>query len=70
MKRYFVTLPIVGTATVEVEAENEQAAIEAAFEGDGLTLQSIDEWEALSQGCRGNVCSLPLHSANVVEADD
>ena len=35
MSKYFVTLPIEGTVTYLVEASNEQAAREIAYEGDG-----------------------------------
>lgn len=35
MNRYLVTLPIEGTVTYLVEASNEQAAREIAYEGDG-----------------------------------
>lgn len=70
MKRFFVTLPIVGTVKVEVEAENKEAAIEAAFESPDLTVNAIYDWEALPKGCRGNVCYLPTHSASVEEIKD
>ena len=35
MSKYFVTLPIEGTVTYLVEASNEQAAREIAYDGDG-----------------------------------
>jgi DNA-binding GntR family transcriptional regulator len=69
MKTYLVTLGIVGRAIVEVEAESEGAAIERACEE--ITRDDIDEWEALTRACRGNVCSRPSPwDATAKEIDD
>ena len=35
MGKYLVTIPIEGTVTYLVEADNEQAAREIAYDGDG-----------------------------------
>lgn len=66
-KRIFsVTIPIAGHAIVEVEAETEEEAIEAAF--DKVQLSDIDSWEALHRFSEGNVlyCPSPWHA----EAED
>ena len=70
MKKYYVTMPIVGTATVCVEAENKEAAIEAAFDSAELTRDSIDEWEALTRGCRGSGCALSYSHAYAEEVNE
>ena len=57
MKTYSVTIPIAGHAIVEVEADDEEAAIEKALEE--VTLNNVDEWEALREFNRGNVCYCP-----------
>lgn len=57
MKTWSVTLPIAGHAFLEVQAETEAAAIEAAMEA--VTLSDIEEWEALHQFNKGNVCYCP-----------
>lgn len=57
MKIYEVTVPIAGHAILEVEAENEEAAIEQALER--VERDDIEEWEALRQFHRGNVCYCP-----------
>ena len=67
MPRYWVTLPVVGQATIEVEADNNEHAIDVAFEN--ITRDHLEEWECLRNGCRGNVCYLPTHSADVQEIE-
>lgn len=54
-KRYGVTLPITGTVYVEVEADSEEAAIEAALNSDDLTGDAIESWEATDRIVKGNV---------------
>lgn len=54
-KLYTVKVPIVAVCYVEVEAENEQEAIGKAMESDDLTLENVDEWEALEHIVQGNV---------------
>lgn len=56
-RTFTVTLPIAGHAYVTVEADNEDAAIEAALEK--VTIDDIDEWEALPRFHEGNVCYCP-----------
>ncbi len=54
MKTYAVKLPISGVAYLEIEAETEREAIDKAFEE--VTLDHVEEWEALEQINRGNTC--------------
>jgi len=42
MNTYYVTRPIVGTATIEVEAESEEEAIKAALDTD-ITMSHVAE---------------------------
>jgi hypothetical protein len=58
-KRYSVVLPIAGHITVEVEAENEKAAIEEAMASDDAHRASIEDWEMLEKFHSGNVCYCP-----------
>lgn len=55
MKRFLVTLPITGYILVEVEADNERAAIDAALISDELRTDRIEEWEAHEHIVQGNV---------------
>lgn len=54
MKTYGVTLPVTGILYVEVEAENENDAIDKAMEAD-VTIDDIQEWESHRQIVQGNV---------------
>ena len=54
MKTYTVLLPVTGTASIQVRAENEGAAIDAALSAD-LSAENLDEWEAIREVVRGNV---------------
>lgn len=66
MKKWEVSLPISGYVCVEVEAEDEESAIEAAFEAH-ITKDMIEEWETHRQIVRGNVCSAVLNEADAQE---
>ena len=59
MKTYTVTVPIAGHIVIDVEAESEELAIEAAMNSDKLTLDNVDCWEALEQFNEGNVFYCP-----------
>lgn len=56
-KIWSVTLPIAGHLYVEVEAENEEEAIEKGFSAEFT--DSDVEWETLYSFCQGNVCHCP-----------
>lgn len=63
MKKWFVRLPIAGYVTAVVEAEGQEAAIDAALSKD-YEAEDIEEWEVLHEIVRGNVCSAPLTRAD------
>lgn len=54
---YTVTIPIAGHAYIEVDAESEEAAIEAAL--GKVTIDHIETWEPLEQFNQGNICYCP-----------
>lgn len=56
-KTYSVTIPIAGHAFLTVEADSEEQAIEKAFEV--VSLNDVEEWEALRKFNSGNVCHCP-----------
>ena len=70
MKKYTVKVPIVAVCYVEVEAENEQEAIDMAFESDDLKLENVDEWEALEHIVEGNVVYTYNSDIEVEEMED
>lgn len=57
MAKFNVTIPIAGHAFLEVEAESQEEAIQAAMEQ--VTLDHVEEWEPLEHFTRGNVCYCP-----------
>lgn len=67
MKKYLVNLPITGYISIEVEAENEEMAIDKAFESEECNLDNLIEWEACESVCEGNVCYAILTDAEVEE---
>ena len=57
MKQWSVMVPFAGHILVIVEAETEELAIEKAI--NDATLDQVEDWEALEQFNRGNVCYCP-----------
>ena len=43
MKTYYVTIPIHGKASIEVQAENEDDAVNKAVEF--ITMEHLDDWD-------------------------
>lgn len=70
MKLYTVAIPITGVILAEVKAEDEDAAIEAAFNRTDLTLDNIEEWDMHRQIVEGNVFHGLRNSVDVIAADD
>ncbi len=68
MPIYNVTLPIAGHACLQVEADDEGAAIAAAFEQ--VENKHIEDWEALAQFNSGNVCHCPSPWEAIAELDE
>lgn len=72
MKNFIVTIPIAGSFTIEVSAENAKAAKEAAWSKIGEHSGAAEEigevcWEYLTEICTGNVCHAPCHSISADE---
>lgn len=69
MPKYGVRLPVSGHIYVEVEADNEKAAIDAALDLSHDT-KDIEEWEVEKRVCYGNVCGHPCSQAEADLLDD
>lgn len=70
MPRYAVTLPLTGSITVEVEADNESDAIEAALGSPSIRAENIDEWSVHRYAVRGNVYYGECSRAEATLLDD
>ena len=55
MKTYTIAVPITGVIYVDVKANSEEDALEAALESEDLSLDKCEEWEAHEHIVRGNV---------------
>ncbi len=55
MKKFGVRIPVTGYVSLEVTAEDEDEAMEKAWETE-VTIGDITEWETVEQVCKGNVC--------------
>lgn len=67
-KKFSVTIPITGVIYAEVEAEDEEAAIERAFEGE-YSAHEIESWQMHRQIVQGNVFHGEQNSVDVEEID-
>lgn len=66
---YIVSIPLVGAIHIEVEAESEKAAYDAAWDrynSEGESAGDI-EWELVDQVTTGNVCHAPLNEVEINE---
>jgi nicotinate-nucleotide pyrophosphorylase len=70
MKTYGVSLPISGTVYIEVEAEDEDDAIEKALISDQCVLDNIETWEAHRQITQGNFFYGTRNEAEAEPVDD
>ena len=68
MSVYTVTLPIAGHAVVEVEANTKAEAIEEAMEI--VSIDNIDDWEAMPRFSGGNVLYCPTPHEVIVEVEE
>ncbi len=68
LNKYTVSIPFTGYVTVEVEAENKNAAIKAAFEQDIDLQNDLGEIEYHTIICNGNVFYGLLNEIEVEEA--
>lgn len=69
MATYSVTLPIAGYAIVEVEADSEEAAIDAAL-GSDVTMRDIEEWSVLKAIVTGNILHTSPNDASAELIED
>ena len=67
MKNYEVMIPVTGYIYVDVEAENEDEAVDMAMQSDDISLDNIAEWEVHRHVIQGNVCYALLNSVEVEE---
>lgn len=75
MSKFEVTLPFTGYACVQVEAEDEKSAINAAMEIASLTIRdskdtSVGEWEFTAHVTRGNVTYALMNDASADLIED
>ena len=76
-KTYYVTLPLVGSINLVVEAATEGKAIKKAQNADwGLLVKSdgdlgatLGEFETPEQVCEGNILYAPCHEASAEEEE-
>jgi hypothetical protein len=66
MPKFECTIPIVGYAYVEVEADNKQVAQERALSIPWEDLDIIEEYTT-DKVCEGNVCYHPYSRIDIVE---
>ena len=76
MSRWRVTMPVAGSIIVEVEADSEEAAYDAAYEQADVQLSCRDDTEAgelevMKRLVSGNACYAPVvrASAEPIEED-
>lgn len=69
MKTFGVYVPFTGQLYLEVQAEDEDSAIEAALVAD-LDNDMQESWEALRCVCEGNVFHGTLNTAYAVVVDE
>ena len=65
MKLFHIRMPIVGVAEIEIDASDEEAAIQAAM--DQISRFHIEEWEAVRAVCQGNIFYGALNEVEVEE---
>ena len=70
MKTYIVTVPIIGYAVVEVEAENEGEAAKKAMSGQRIQAENIESWEAVEHIVEGNCFNGEVNDIEVEEVDE
>ena len=70
MPKYLVTIPICGSATVEVEAENEEEAKELALESEQVNDFDRIEYDVVEHIVEGNFFFGRCNSIDIQEADE
>ncbi|MBN3351902.1 hypothetical protein CF086_16525 [Clostridium botulinum] len=69
MKKYSVYVPVAGYIYKEVEAENEEEALDKVFD-EGYEDDDIQEMDMYDKIAEGNVCYLNTSHAYAEEIDD
>lgn len=70
MPKFYVSIPIAGSSTYEVEAENGKAAIKAAWAKVEAGEEGDITWEFFDEITSGNVLHAPLNEVEVSRAHD
>ena len=70
MPKYLVTIPICGSVTVEVEAENEEEAKELALESEQVNDFDRIEYDVVEHIVEGNFFFGSCNSIDIQEADE
>lgn len=74
MKTFMVTMPIAGFVSLEVSAENKEAAIDAFYEkaGDCSGIHEFEDyqWDFYDPICSGNVLYVQYNESEVELIDD
>lgn len=70
MKLYTVKVPIVAVCYVGVKAENEEDAIEKAFDSEDLELKNVEEWDAYRIIAEGNYLHTSNNRAEIVDEEE
>ena len=70
MKKYSVMIPIAAACFLEVEAQNEEEAIEKALYSEELSLDRVEEWDAFKEFCSGNIIHVHNNKAYAEEIED
>ena len=65
MKKYGVCMPVTGYVYMEVEANNEEEALDFVYEN--ATLNDIGEWELTDYVCKGNVSYAVMSEYEIYE---
>jgi hypothetical protein len=70
MPIYAVRLPITGVLEINIEAEDEESAIEKALQSDDLNVDYITEWDAVREIVRGNLFRGKINKAEADEIEE
>ena len=70
MPKYYIRIPVSAVFEIEVEAENEKAAITAALLCEPMGLEDFTELELHRSMHQGNVCNAALQEIEVEEEEE
>lgn len=69
MKKYNVVIPIAGIICIEVDAENEEEALQKGFNSEELTLDNVAKWDAYEKIVEGNCLHVNVNEAYAEEIE-